>query len=59
MTDADYADKLDEIERMLNDPDVPMQPGRVWTLLAEIAERETPSDKPANKPEGRESQPSL
>jgi hypothetical protein len=37
MTEMDYAAKLDELDRLLNDPDVPMQPDRVWSLLAEIS----------------------
>jgi hypothetical protein len=41
MTDADYARKLDELDRLLNDPDVPMEPGKVWSLLAEIAQRDS------------------
>jgi hypothetical protein len=40
MTEAEYAGKLDELDRLLNDPDVPMQPARVWSLLAEIAQRD-------------------
>jgi hypothetical protein len=40
MTDGDYARKLDELDRLLNDPDVPMEPSRVWSLLAEIAKRD-------------------
>lgn len=40
MADDDYAEKLDELDRLLNDPDVPMQPARVWSLLAEIAQRD-------------------
>ncbi len=40
MTDAEYARKLDELDRLLNDPDVPMQPAKVWSLLAEIAQRD-------------------
>jgi hypothetical protein len=40
MTDAEYARKLDELDRLLNDPDVPMEPDKVWSLLAEIAQRE-------------------
>ena len=35
--DADYARKLDELDRLLNDPEVPMQPDRVWSLLAELS----------------------
>ena len=37
MTETEYACKLDEIDRLLNDPEVPMQPSRVWSLLAEIS----------------------
>ena len=36
----DHAAKLDEVERLLNDPEVVMQPGRVWSLLAEISAAE-------------------
>ena len=38
MTEIDYAHKLDELERLLNDPDVRMEPARVWSILAEIAQ---------------------
>ena len=40
MTDTDYARKLDEVDRLLNDPDVKMEPALVWSLLAEIAQRD-------------------
>lgn len=40
MTDAEYSRKLDELDRLLNDPDVPMEPAKVWSLLAEIAQRD-------------------
>jgi hypothetical protein len=40
MSDLEYAHKLDELDRLLNDPDVPMEPERVWSLLAEIAGRD-------------------
>ncbi len=40
MTEAEYAHKLDELERLLNDPEVQMEPARVWSLLAEISDRE-------------------
>ena len=43
MTDAEYARKLDELDRLLNDPDVPMEPAKVWSLLAEIAQRDITS----------------
>jgi hypothetical protein len=43
MTDADYSQKLDELDRLLNDPDVPMEPARVWSLLAEISHHDVPA----------------
>ena len=36
LSNADHEAKLDELDRILNDPDVIMQPARVWSLLAEI-----------------------
>ena len=35
MTDHDYAVKLEEFERLLNDPEIVLEPTRVWSLLAE------------------------
>ena len=29
MTEADYAYKLDELDRLLNDPEVAMEPARI------------------------------
>ncbi len=37
MDETDYARKLDELDRLMNDPDVPMQPARVWSLLADVS----------------------
>ena len=37
MTETEYSRKLDELDRLLNDPDVQMEPHRIWTLLAEIS----------------------
>jgi hypothetical protein len=39
MTDTEYTRKLDELDRLLNDPDVTMEPSKVWSLLAEITTR--------------------
>lgn len=41
--DVAYELKLDEIERILNDPAVPLEAARAWFLVAEIAryERQT------------------
>lgn len=37
MIDSEYGRKLDELDRLLNDPDVPMQPDRIWSLLADVS----------------------
>jgi hypothetical protein len=44
MTEDDYARKLDELDRLLNDPDVPMQPARIWSLLAELSQHDVRSE---------------
>ncbi len=33
----DACDKIDELDRLLNDPDVTMVPSQVWALADEIA----------------------
>jgi hypothetical protein len=40
MSETEYARKLDELDRLLNDPDVPMEPARVWNLLAELSSKD-------------------
>jgi hypothetical protein len=40
MTEAEYRRKLDELDRMMNDPDAPIEPARVWSLLAEVSQRD-------------------
>ena len=40
MNEQDYSAKLDELDRLLNDPDGPMQPDRVWSLLAEVSQHD-------------------
>jgi hypothetical protein len=42
MSDGDYARKLAELERLLNDPEVPMEPSLVWSLLDEISQASAP-----------------
>ena len=37
MSDAEIDAKLAELDRLLNDPEVRMDPHRVWSLLAEIS----------------------
>jgi hypothetical protein len=41
MTSTDYVRKFDELDRLLNDPDVPIQPELIWCLLDEAAKWET------------------
>lgn len=53
MTETDYSRKLDELDRLLNDPDVPMEPARVWSLLAEIAQRDLSIGRSGGVPAGR------
>ena len=36
MTDDYRTRKLDELDRLLNDPDVPLQPDLIWILLEEV-----------------------
>lgn len=46
MTGNDYARNLDELDHLLNDPAVPMQPGLIWRLLGEIAKHEANTTAP-------------
>jgi hypothetical protein len=41
MTERDFEAKLAELDRLLNDPEVRMDPDRVWAILAEISGKET------------------
>jgi hypothetical protein len=37
MADGDCCtSKLDELDRLLNDPDLPLQPDLIWSLLDEV-----------------------
>jgi hypothetical protein len=47
MPTAEYSRKLDELDRLLNDPDVPMQPDRIWSLLADVSRPEAVTAGPA------------
>ena len=39
MTDREFDLKMDELDRLLNDPDSPMDPSKVWQLAAEMSQR--------------------
>lgn len=36
MTDWEFSAKIDEVDRLLNDPEGSMRPARVWELLEQI-----------------------
>jgi hypothetical protein len=36
MTEDIYLSKLELLDRLINDPSIPMQPDRIWSLLDEI-----------------------
>jgi hypothetical protein len=40
MTDSDCARTLEELDRLLNDPNVPLQPSLIWRLLDEVSEQD-------------------
>lgn len=42
MTERDFEAKLAELDRLLNDPEIRMDPDRVWTILAEISGKDIP-----------------
>ena len=46
MTEAEFDAKLAEVDRLLNDPEVRLDPDRVWTLLAELSSAATPTQPP-------------
>ncbi|MDE2517272.1 MAG: peptide chain release factor 1 [Rhodospirillales bacterium] len=37
MSETEYDSKLAQLDRLLNDPDVKMEPALVWSLLDELA----------------------
>jgi hypothetical protein len=42
MNESDYAQMLDKLNRLVNDPDVPMQPALIWRLLDKVSEQDSP-----------------
>jgi hypothetical protein len=37
MSDLEHELTLEEVDRLLNDPTIPMQADKIWALLAEVA----------------------
>lgn len=48
MTEAEYARKLDEIDRLLNDPAIQIDAAKIWSLLADVAAH-APADQSRNR----------
>jgi hypothetical protein len=46
MTHNDFAGGLAEVDRLLNDPSIPMQPAEIWRLTDELAEAVARADLP-------------
>jgi hypothetical protein len=45
---SEYTTKLEELDHLLNDPDVSLEPDRVWMLLAELSHHDLkPGQSPA------------
>jgi hypothetical protein len=42
MIEDDCARMLNELDRLLNDPDVPLQPELIWRLLDKVSEQDLP-----------------
>jgi len=47
MSEAELQQKLAELDRLLNDPEVKMDPHKVWTLLAEVSGKAARPPQPA------------
>jgi hypothetical protein len=47
MSEREMEAKLIEVDRLLNDPEVQMDPHRVWKLLSEISSAAKPVMQPA------------
>ncbi len=50
MTEAEYANALNELDRVLNDPTVPLDPTKVWELLSDLMRRNAASNPARNRP---------
>ncbi|TLU70968.1 peptide chain release factor 1 [Lichenicoccus roseus] len=37
MDDVEYLAKLDELDHLLNDPEIDAEPAQIWSLLAEVS----------------------
>ncbi len=51
MTDAEYERKMHEVDQLLNDPQTPISPDRIWSLLEDLA-RANPERRRLVRPTG-------
>jgi hypothetical protein len=53
MTELEFEAKLAELDRLLNDPEVRMDPVRIWSLLAELSAHEARAEVATTRTAGR------
>jgi hypothetical protein len=46
MEPSEYTHKLEELDRLFNDPDAPMEPARLWQLLAQLVRHDFANPAP-------------
>ena len=46
MDDLEYNAKLDELDHLLNDPEIDSEPSHIWSLLAEVSHHDLPPPAP-------------
>jgi hypothetical protein len=44
MTDDEYDRKRDELDKLLNDPETPLRPDRIWALAEQLVTNRTESE---------------
>ncbi len=59
MSHAEIEAKIAEVDRLLNDPEVRMEPHRVWSLLAEISRSQATEAPPRPAPAPHPGNPAL
>ncbi|MSP01904.1 MAG: peptide chain release factor 1 [Acetobacteraceae bacterium] len=47
MTDTEFNQKQEELDRLLNDPETALRPDRVWSLLEDLARASPDAERAA------------
>lgn len=50
MDDLEYNAKLEELDHLLNDPDIEAEPAHIWSLLAEVSHHDLQAVASARPP---------